>query len=177
MQPELRSTPAFEITAAEGAVWRGLMCALSCAAVASMLAWLASHLAAAAAVQDEAAVWIGAGVLALMLMPMTARLVWRARRASPSKLRWDGQSWWLVEPGTGADPLPVQLRVAMDFGDWLLLRLQPASLGQRWHQRVLSLLAPRYLQVGREGAGAAWTLLRTTVFGAMTKVSRARDAA
>jgi len=46
----------------------------------------------------------------------------------PRRLRWNGQAWWLAEPGHD-DDTQVQLAVLIDLHTWLLLRARP---GPRW---------------------------------------------
>ncbi|WP_157581028.1 MULTISPECIES: hypothetical protein [unclassified Roseateles] len=68
----------------------------------------------------------------------------------PRRLRWDGQAWWLAEPGR-SDEAEVQLAVLIDLDTWLLLRASPG---------------PRWLPLSRRQQRAQWTALRATLFSA-----------
>ncbi len=64
-------------------------------------------------------------------------------------LRWDGEAWhWMpaaLWEGPGTEAFTGQLRVALDFPGWKLLRLQSATTpGVRW------------VAVSQHSAGSAW---------------------
>jgi hypothetical protein len=87
---------------------------------------------------------------ALLALPFISLWAWRAAAVLPRRLRWDGQAWWLAEPG-GDDEITVQLAVLIDLDAWLLLRASPG---------------PRWLPVSRRQQAAHWTALRATLFAA-----------
>jgi hypothetical protein len=87
--------------------------------------------------------------LLLAVLPVAA-WAWREAAPLPRRLRWDGEAWWLSEPGR-ADELPVQLRVVIDLDRWLLLATGPAR---------------RWLPLSRSQQTAHWGALRATLFAA-----------
>jgi hypothetical protein len=113
-------------------------------AVVAMIAALAACGLAAWAFSHEPRAWPG-----LLAVPIAAFWGWRAAAVLPRRLRWDGQVWWLAEPGRN-DETQVQLAVLIDLDAWLLLRAAP---GARW----LPLSKAR--QPG-------WTAFRATLFAA-----------
>jgi hypothetical protein len=93
--------------------------------------------------------WPGAWP-ALLLVPAVAAWAWRQARAEPRRLRWDGEAWWLAEPGR-QDENPVRIAVLIDLDTWLLLHASP---GRAW------------LAVARRQQAPYWGALRATLFAA-----------
>lgn len=122
----LRAQPAVQV----------LVAAIVAAAGAGLAAWAVSH--------DPRLwpAWLG--------VPLLAVLAWREAAVSPRRLRWDGQAWWLAEPGAPHER-PVQLAVLIDLQGWLLLRATPG---------------PVWLPLSRRLAPAHWGALRATLFAA-----------
>ena len=87
---------------------------------------------------------------ALLLVPVVAAWGWRAAAAVPRRLRWDGQAWWLAEPGQ-RDETAVRIAVLIDLDAWLLLRTSPG---------------PRWLALARHQQATEWGALRATLFAA-----------
>ena len=87
---------------------------------------------------------------AWLAVPAIATYAWRAAVVLPRRLRWDGQAWWLTEPGRD-DETAVQLAVLIDLDAWLLLRATPG---------------PRWLPLARHQQAAHWGALRATLFSA-----------
>lgn len=114
-------------------------------AVAACLGLLAAGGLAAWALSHHAAAWP-----LLFGVPPTALYAWRAAAVRPRRLRWDGQVWWLAEPGRD-DETQVQLAVLIDLDAWLLLRASPG---------------PRWLPLSRGQQAAQWGALRATLFAA-----------
>lgn len=85
-----------------------------------------------------------------LAVPLLAGLAWRQAAVLPRLLRWDGQAWWLTEPGAPAETA-VELAVLMDLGGWLLLHARPG---------------PRWLPLSRSQQGPQWGALRATLFAA-----------
>ncbi|NCT83578.1 MAG: hypothetical protein GXC94_10565 [Comamonadaceae bacterium] len=108
---------------------------IAACAAAGLAAWAVSH-------QDEA--WP-----AWLALPPIIVWAWRSAAVLPRRLRWDGQAWWLAEPGL-AEETPVQLAVLIDLDGWLLLRASPG---------------PRWLPLSRKRQ-PAWGALRATLFAA-----------
>lgn len=114
-------------------------------AVAALVALLASGGLAAWAIGHQPQAWP-----ALLAVPATSLWAWRAAAVLPRRLRWDGQAWWLAEPGRD-DEAAVQLTVLIDLDAWLLLRATPG---------------PHWLPLLRRQQSAHWTALRATLFAA-----------
>ncbi len=87
----------------------------------------------------------------LLALPAVTAAAWRAAEVAQRQLRWDGQSWWLAEPGQSADEVQVQLSVLIDLDAWLLLRATPG---------------PRWLPLARHQQAPHWGALRATLFSA-----------
>lgn len=105
-------------------------------AAAGLAAWVTSH-------QSWCwPVWSG--------VPLLAWLAWRQAAVRPRLLRWDGQAWWLSEPGAAAETA-VEIAVLMDLDGWLLLHARPG---------------PRWLPLSRRQQGPQWSALRATLFAA-----------
>ncbi len=113
------------------------------AAVALIALLAAAGVSAWACAHDARAwpVWLG-------VLPVAAA-GWRAAAVSARRLRWDGEAWWLSEPGRG-DEAPVRLAVLIDLDAWLLLRASPG---------------PHWLPLAR-GQQPQWGALRATLFSA-----------
>ena len=114
-------------------------------AVVSCIAALASGGLAAWAFSHQALAWPG-----LLVVPLVTWWAWRMATVLPRRLRWDGEAWWLDEPGRD-DGARVQLAVLIDLDAWLLLRASPG---------------PRWLPLSRHQQAAQWTSLRATLFSA-----------
>jgi hypothetical protein len=80
---------------------------------------------------------------------------WLARRALPSgsgRLRWDGQAWSSIS-ALGLKPVQ-RLVVALDLGNWVLLRLHLVGGGAVW--RVASAASAQSAWHGLRVALAAY---------------------
>lgn len=125
---------------------------------AALLAWLASHSAIAHPPWLPAWAW---WAIALLLLPLAAGLGWCLPAHPTLQLHWDGRSWWLsLHPsetpspdGVTVDELPVRLRIALDFQDWLLLQVQRPGGG--W--------PGRYLALSQASQPLHWGALRATL--------------
>ena len=87
-------------------------------------------------------------MVASLAVPLVACWAWRAAAVLPRRLRWDGEAWWLDEPGRDDGPR-VQLAVLVDLDAWLLLRASPG---------------PRWLPLSRRQQQTQWAALRATLF-------------
>jgi hypothetical protein len=114
------------------AAWRGLLAVVPALAAASFTAWLLGHLG----LSQAWALW------ALWVVP----LLWRLSRGAPVELAWDGQTWRV-------NGEPVTLQLAIDGGEFLLLRTRQAAARWTW------------LPVARSSAGMHWHPLRCAVHG------------
>lgn len=86
----------------------------------------------------------------VLTAPLVAVWAWREAVVLPRRLRWDGQAWWLTEPGQDAERV-VRLAVLIDLDGWLLLRAEPG---------------PRWLPLSRRQQGGLWGALRATLWAA-----------
>jgi hypothetical protein len=73
-------------------------------------------------------------------------------RSQAGVLRDEGGCWWLETPPGAARPLAGTLRIAFDFGNWMLLRFEPEGVRQRW-------LAPSQADMPE-----AWPAFRRAVY-------------
>lgn len=131
----MRRTPPVAAQLQAQPLVQALVATIAALAVAGLAAWAISH---------HAQVWP-----VLLVVPVAAAGAWRTAAVRPRHLRWDGQAWWLGEPGHD-DEVQVQLAVLIDLGAWLLLRAEPG---------------PFWLPLSRRGQ-PQWGALRATLFSA-----------
>ena len=93
--------------------------------------------------------------LALAALPLVAWAT-HAGRDQAVVLRDEGGCWWLETPPGAARPLAGTLRIAFDFGNWMLLRFEPEGGRQRW-------LAPSHADMPE-----AWLAFRRAVYSPRT---------
>lgn len=165
----MRAPPPFEMDCRETAPWRAAQAALWALAGACLGAWGVTALDAldgplAAALQGPAPAL--AGVLALTAA--AAGLGWRLARPLRAHLAWTGREWvagFAPQPAAG----PAQVRLMIDLGGWLLLRVRvpgvPGGPGGR----------ARWLGVARAAAGADWHLLRAALYCPPFELPAPRD--
>ncbi|MFG6456896.1 hypothetical protein [Roseateles sp. BYS96W] len=132
----MRRTPPVVVQLQPQRVLRAVVTGIAGLAAAGLTAWLLSH---------HAPAWP-----LLLAIPFVVIHAWRSAEVLPRRLRWDGQSWWLAEPGQSAEA-EVQLDVLIDLDAWLLLRAAPG---------------PRWLPLARRQQVAHWGALRATLFSA-----------
>ncbi len=123
-------------------------------------AWRAAVLALAALALVVGALWAftlldrgetRVAWLALAALPLAAWAT-HAGRNQAVALRDEGGCWWLETPPGAARPLAGTLRIAFDFGNWMLLRFVPEGGRQRW-------LAPSQADMPE-----AWPAFRRAVY-------------
>lgn len=132
----MRRTPPVVVQLQPQPALQAVVALIAALAVGGLAAWACSH---------RSAFWP-----AWLLLPVAIAYAWRAAAVLPRRLRWDGQGWWLAEPGRDEET-PVQLAVLIDLDAWLLLRASPG---------------PRWLPLSRRQQPAAWGALRATLFAA-----------
>lgn len=122
--------------------WRGAVFALAALALAVGALWAFTLL-------DR-----GETRLAWLALPALPLALWaiRAGRDQSGVLRDEGGCWWLEMPAGAARPLAGTLRIAFDFGNWMLLRFEPEGVRQRW-------LAPSQADMPE-----AWPAFRRAVY-------------
>ncbi len=145
----MRAPPTIEVTLQRFGCWHAALLTLALGTAAVVVAWLV----AVGAQQPWGLRWAvglgSAGVLGSALA---------ALRIGPFALRWDGAQWWLAK--MGLEPVAGELHVAIDLGNWMLLRFVPeGSTG-----RQLS-----WLPVQRPGLEVPWHALRCAVHAAVKR--------
>lgn len=132
----MRRTPPVVVQVQPQAGVQACVAVLTALAAGGLSAWAVDH---------QARAWP-----AWLAVPVVAVWAWRLAAAVPRRLRWDGQAWWLTEPGRD-DEAPVRLAVLIDLDAWLLLRATPG---------------PRWMALSRRQQAAHWGALRATLFAA-----------
>ena len=137
----MRAAPAFQVSLQRFGVWRTAVWLLTALALGALVAWLASRPPPL-------------GVATLVMAAIgTAAMTWLAASLAHQRrvdLRWDGRSWTLG--ASTSEPVAGELGVALDLGDWMLLRFKP-----------LSSSAVVWVPAQRHGLEAAWHGLRCAV--------------
>jgi hypothetical protein len=144
----MRASPAFQVVLDSFGVWRWVVLTLVLAGGIVMAAWLASSQPSVPVVSRGSA-----AIAAIVLLLLGA---WAACVA-PVSLRWDGRLWHLGPPeSAGHEPASGDLQVALDFGPWMLLRVEPAE--STWRTRAT------WLPAQRRGLDLRWHALRCAVY-------------
>ena len=142
----MRESPVFEVRLHRFGAWRAAVAAVALAAVAALLAWAFATAAASPAGRDEFLVASIAGALTAATIVAALSL---ARVPSGVLSRRDGA--WSFAPEGGASRSG-RLAVAIDWGSFLLLRLEPPHGPTLW------------LPVQRRGLEHDWHALRCAVY-------------
>ena len=149
----MRGLPPLEITVRRFGRWRGALLLLGAAGLAVTVSWwLALPLPRAG---WTAAVATAAASLALLPLAEAVRL-------RPFALRWDGERWHVVgpSPSSGNASRSGRLQVALDLGDWLLLRFvadPPLPASSRGGTAA-------WIALQRGGLEAHWHALRCAIY-------------
>jgi hypothetical protein len=133
----MRRTPPVVVQLQPQPAMQAVVALVAALASGGLVAWAVSHLEAA---------WPTS-----LALPFVVIWAWRAAAVLPRRLRWDGQAWWLSEPGRDDQETAVQLAVLIDLDAWLLLRAGPG---------------PHWLPLARRQQVAQWGALRATLFSA-----------
>jgi hypothetical protein len=132
----MRRTPPVVVQLQPQRPVQAVVACIAVLAAAGLAAWAFSH---------RDAFWP-----AWLVVPVASIYAWCAAAVLPRRLRWDGQAWWLAEPGRDGE-IAVQLAVLIDLDAWLLLRATPG---------------PRWLPLARRQQVAQWGALRATLCSA-----------
>jgi len=132
----MRRTPPVVVQLLPQPAVQAVVACLGLLASGGLVAWALSH---------HSAAWP-----LLFGVPLAGFYAWRSAAVLPRRLRWDGQAWWLAEPGQDAETR-VQLAVLIDLDAWLLLRASPG---------------PCWLPLSSGQHAAQWGALRATLFAA-----------
>jgi len=159
----MRASPPYLCRVARFGVWRCVVAFVTLADVGVMLAWVATR--------DErlSPIGIAAWCCAAALIAALAASVAQAR---PLVLRWDGRQWWRIPPGRPFDPaaaIGCEIDIALDLGDWLMLRLRSTFAAEP--RRAI------WLPVQRRGFDASWHGLRCALYASPAAGSSPADAA
>jgi len=142
----MRASPSFQVALRRFGIWRGVVLALAVLGCAAMFAWLLGR--------DP---WVPLEAASVALAALaTAGLAVSLSRVEAADLRWDGRCWHLSRPAAPhGEPVPGELRVAMDLGPWMLLRFMASAPASR--ARVV------WLPAQRRGLESQWHALRCAV--------------
>ena len=142
----MHAPPPVRMSLAPDRAWHAAIVLSAAVAGANLATWGVLHAQASLAVT---------ATVALVAAAVVAWSAWRWLRGSGAGvLAWDGAVWqWSAE---AVPPRPTELRVMIDLGGWLLLRLALAAPAQR----VVWLVA------SRRGAGALWPVWRAALYAA-----------
>lgn len=145
----MRAAPAVDAALASGRLERMLITLLYGMAGGVLALWAVGHSRAWAGAAATASPWLASLFAAPAMALLGAALARRVLPAEPARLGWDGTGWQLRTAGN----LPLRrLVVALDLGDWVLLKLFPAD-GKPVVWRVASA----------RSAGADWHALRVAL--------------
>lgn len=144
----MRAAPAVDYPLACSGFWQGGAALCASAACAALAWWAASGW--------ETSLWLACS-LSLGGATVGAAAGWRAGRGRPGQLVWNGQSWTLRELRLQAQA-SVEAgspEIALDWGDWVLLR---------WHGSIRrGWTSHRWLPLARRDLPRAWHALRVAL--------------
>ena len=140
----MRAAPPLQVELIHQGLWRGGLCLLLAAVVASMGVWWLSQ---PRPMPDKATLFAVVGAVGALAS------LWPLARVRPATLRWDGELWHLVR-STGTQS--GQLAVAVDLGAWMLLRF---TSGDATAARTAA-----WVPAQRRGLEAHWHALRCAVY-------------
>ena len=157
----MQAASAVQVTVQRFGVWNTALGLLSATALSVVATWLVTR-------NDELPGWSGMLLTASVLVEVLGAVDLLRRR--PIVLRWDTQRWQVTAQGLGAGPIDVaELRVVLDLGGWMLLRLCGAA--------PLRALRNDWIPVQRRGLESHWHALRCAVHarGAATAMPSTPD--
>jgi hypothetical protein len=140
----MRSAPPLQVTVERFDLWNALLGGLAVLVLLVAGAWFASG-------HHELHWWgswlMGGGTLGALLALMSGA------RQAPIGLRWDSQHWYCGAYGdSGREDGPWRVRVPIDWGGFMLLRLEPPD--------GIPRLSSRWLPLRRSGVRGDWHALR-----------------
>lgn len=162
----MRAAPAVDYPLSPGVFWRCVSAALGAAVMAVPTFW---------ALSLAGGEWPPAQTMGMLSSLSVAALGgwlgWRLASGAGGSLRWDGGRWLRLPAGHGL-PEPGTPLLALDWGDWMLLRWYPTTGGP--------LHAGACLALSRSDRPASWHGLRVALRqprGPAGMRSRATDGA
>lgn len=155
----MRAAPAFHVTVTRFGVWRGVVATLAVLTSSALIAWLMST-------DEFVQSWLRLTIAACgFAVVITAAGL---GRCEPTSLRWDTQCWQLGPASmVGEEPASGSLSVALDLGNWMLLKFAGKDLQKR--ERVI------WLPIQRRGLESQWHALRCAVYCARPTASPHAD--
>ena len=145
----MRSAPPLTIGVTRFGVLRALVGLLAGGACASLFLWWRAQPMPTLPGVDAVA---GLGSLA------TAAIALTIARMPPMTLHWDRQRWRLARDGVAE--VPGEIAVAIDLGNWLLLRFV-ADAGPAWRKHL-----PTWIALQRHGLEGPWHAIRCALYSA-----------
>lgn len=156
----MRAAPPLQVKAERFDLWNALLAGLAVLVLLVMSAWFASD-------TIELPLW-GAWSMAGGTLGVLLALVTSTRRA-PVGLRWDSQHWYCTGFGeVDREEGPWRVRVPIDLGGFMLLRLDAPGDPRGW--------ISRWLPVQRFGLRGDWHALRCALSAHSPEVARASAA-
>jgi len=141
----MQAAPPVRMGLAPDRVWQGAVAVCAAVAGANLAAWLSLQ------AQCPPAMVLAAALLTAGASSWLA-LWYERRRAAVGVLDWDGGQWqWAA---FGGAPVAGQVRVMIDLGPWVLLRLAPTQEAQ----------PAIWSAVSRRAAGASWPQWRAALY-------------
>jgi hypothetical protein len=131
----MRTAPPVRVNVAPGGPWRLAIAGLVALCIGACTAWVLAH------ARVPHGHWAAVAAFAI-----GCAVSWRLQPSHEVLLAWDGSQWSLGSRHG-------RLRVMVDVGGWMLLRLDPAPAGAR-----------AWVAVGSARAGASWHALRAAVY-------------
>jgi len=141
----MAGAPPIELRIDRRSHWQTAVCLLVALGCAAMLGWWLAQ-------PVQAPAWTAAVALAACAAAAACG-VGLMRLGAVVGLRWDGQQWWQARGSR--EPVAGAIGVAIDLGDWMLLRFVPLGASP-W-------FAAAWLPVQRRGLEGAWHALRCAV--------------
>ena len=155
----MRVAPPLRVKVERFDIWNALLAGLGVLVFLVVGAWFASNHAATPP-------W--GGCLAGCFMAASVLGAGAHVRRAPVSLRWDSRHWYFARLGVMEhEDGPWTVRVPIDLGGFMLLRLEPQDDRNR--------MRPRWLPVQRPGLQVDWHALRCAVHS--SRVDRASSTA
>jgi len=153
----MRAPPPVSVELDDEPAWRWAQALVWAGALLSVAAWAAAH-------RELASWWLvpalGGG------LAVTLGMVWRLGPARPVRLTFDGATWSCEPDRAAGGPRRCSVRVALDLGVWMLLRIDIAPVaGEEGRNAAFEgRRARRWRAVSPRLAGTGWQALRVALY-------------
>ena len=149
----MRAAPPVEVNLANGHRERAVVAFIGMMAATTLMYWVQAR----AWHESGGTEWLAMAVFGAAVIGAAAG--WRTARPLLGQLRWDGARWALQSTPYGAAAPLGAVRIALDFGAWVLLRsacgqwcgLSAGQAGPRWHALQVALRNPVVAAAERPG--------------------------